>query len=35
FSTFGFGLAVGSILFVSVSIMRAMGHDDDDDWSDA
>ncbi len=35
FSTFGFGLAGGVILFISVSIMRAMGHDDDDDWSDA
>ncbi len=33
FSTFGFGIAVGVILFFSVSIMRAMGHDDDEDWS--
>ncbi|MCL1597549.1 MAG: hypothetical protein M3094_00060 [Actinomycetia bacterium] len=34
FSTFGFGIAVGVILFISVSIMRAMGHDDDD-WTGA
>lgn len=34
-TTFGFGIAVGVILFAAVSIMRAMGHDDDDDWSDA
>ena len=34
-STIAFGIAVGVILFLSVSIMRAMSHDDDDDWSDA
>jgi hypothetical protein len=35
FTTFGFGIAVGIILYVGVTIVRAMGHDDEDDWVDS
>jgi len=35
FTTFGFGTAVGIILYVGVTIVRAMGHDDEDDWVDS
>ncbi|MCL1595002.1 MAG: hypothetical protein M3132_11690 [Actinomycetia bacterium] len=38
FTTFAFGISVGVILFIGASIVRAMGHNDDDwdddDWDD-
>ncbi len=34
FTTFGFGISVGIIVYIGVSIARAMGHHDDDDWAD-
>jgi hypothetical protein len=33
-TTFGFGMSVGVILIIGLTIMRAMGHDEDDDWVD-
>ena len=35
FTTFGFGIAVGIILYVGVTIVRAMGRNDEDDWVDS
>jgi len=35
FTTIGFGISVGIIVYIGVSIARAMGHHDDEDWSDA
>ena len=34
FTTFAFGISVGLILFIGASLVRAMGHNDDD-WEDA
>jgi hypothetical protein len=33
-TTFGFGMSVGVILFIGLAIMRAMSHEEDDDWVD-
>jgi hypothetical protein len=33
-TTFGFGLSVGVILIIGLTMMRAMGRDEDDDWVD-
>jgi len=33
-TTFGFGMSVGVILIIGLTMMRAMGHDEDDDWVD-
>lgn len=32
--TFGFGMSVGVILIIGLTMMRAMGHEEDDDWVD-
>jgi len=34
-TTFGFGMSVGVILVIVLSMMRAMSHEEDDDWVDA
>ncbi|MEN8237685.1 MAG: hypothetical protein ABFR53_00650 [Actinomycetota bacterium] len=34
-TTFGFGLSVGLILFLGLTVVRAMSHGEDDDWVDA
>ncbi len=34
-TTFGFGLAVGIILFIGLTMMRAMARGEDDDWVDS
>ena len=34
-TTFGFGMSVGVILFIGLTMMRAMSHEEDDDWVDA
>jgi hypothetical protein len=31
-TTFGFGMSVGVILIIGLTMMRAMGHNEDDDW---
>ena len=31
-TTFGFGFSVGVILFISLTLMRAMSHEEDEDW---
>ena len=33
-TTFGFGMSVGVILIIGLTIMRAMARDEDDDWVD-
>ena len=33
-TTFGFGMSVGVILFIGLTMMRAMSHEEDDDWVD-
>jgi hypothetical protein len=33
-TTFGFGMSVGVILIIGLTMMRAMGHNEDDDWVD-
>ena len=33
-TTFGFGMSVGVILLIGLAIMRAMSHEEDDDWVD-
>jgi len=35
YSTFGFGISVGVILFIGLNIVRALGGHDDEDWVDA
>lgn len=34
-TTFGFGMSVGVILVIGLTMIRAMSHEDDDDWADA
>jgi hypothetical protein len=34
-TTFGFGISVGVILLIGLTMIRAMGHEEDDDWVDA
>lgn len=33
-TTFGFGMSVGVILVIGLTMIRAMSHEDDDDWAD-
>ncbi len=34
-TTFGFGMSIGVILFIGLTMMRAMSHEEDEDWVDA